>query len=141
MPIVHGFRQRVGDTSTHPDHGGLFDAEFHGNGVGRPEADTADVAGKPIGVFAHHLHGIGTIGLEDTNCPRCAHAVAVQEDHDFPHDLLLCPGLGDTPGAYRTNAINLMQAVRGVLDDVENLVTKALHELLGVNRSDTADHA
>jgi hypothetical protein len=32
------------------------------------------------------------VGLVDAHCPRRADAVAVQEDHDFPHRILLGPG-------------------------------------------------
>jgi hypothetical protein len=44
MAVVHRFGQRIGDSGAHPDHGRLVDAKFHGNGVGRLEADAADVA-------------------------------------------------------------------------------------------------
>jgi hypothetical protein len=46
---------------------------------------------EPVRVLGHDLHGIGAVGLEDTNRARGPHAMAVQEDHDLPHDLLLGP--------------------------------------------------
>src|ERR1022692_3019303 len=94
-PQVHGFRQRIGDTSADPYHGGLFDAELHGNGVGGFEANAADIPRKAIGILGHDLDGVGTIGLEDPYRPRRADAVAVQEDHDLANHLLLGPGRDD----------------------------------------------
>ena len=44
MSLVHGFGQRIGNPGADPDHGGLLDAELHGDGVGRLEADAADIA-------------------------------------------------------------------------------------------------
>jgi hypothetical protein len=92
MSVIHRFGQRVGNTSADPHHGGLLDAELHGDGVGGLEADAADVARQALRILRHHLNGIGTIGLENPHRPRRTDAMAVQEDHDFPHRLLLGPG-------------------------------------------------
>src|SRR5437016_4842702 len=43
MSFVHGFRQRIGNAGTDPDHGGLLDAELHRNRVSGPKADAADM--------------------------------------------------------------------------------------------------
>ena len=99
MTLVHGFGERIGDAGAHPDHGGLLDAEFHGNRVGGLEADAADIARQAIGVLRHHLHGVGAVGLVDTHRPRRADAMLVQEHHDLAHDLLLGPGVRDALGA------------------------------------------
>src|SRR4029077_9461213 len=48
-------------------------AELHGDGVGGLEADAPDVAGRPIGVLAHNLDSIGTIGLENPYRSRRAY--------------------------------------------------------------------
>ena len=105
MALVHGLGQRVGDPGAHPDHRGLLDAELHGDRVGGLEADAADVARQPIRVLGHDLDGVGAVGLEDAHRPRRADAVAVQEDHDLAHDLLLGPGRDDAlrraPGRCR----------------------------------------
>jgi hypothetical protein len=67
----------------------------HRDLVRRLEADAADVAGEPVGVLAHHLHGVVAVGLENPHRARRAHPVAVQEHHDLPHHLLLGPGRAD----------------------------------------------
>ena len=67
--------------------------------------------------------------------------MAVQEDHDLAHDLLLGPGGGDALGAHRANAVDLAQAIGLGLDDVEHLLAEGLDHLLGVDRADAADHA
>ena len=141
MTVVHRLGQRVGDPGAQPDHRGLFDAELHGDRVGGLEADAADVAGKPIGVLGHDLDGVGAIGLVDANRPRGADAMAVQEDHDLPDDLLLGPGVRDAFGPDRPDARHLPQPIRLGLDDVEHLLPEGLDQLLGIDRPDAADHA
>ena len=141
MALVHRFGQRVGDAGAHPDHRRLLDAELHGDGVGGLEADAADVARQAIRVLGHDLDGIAAVGLEDPDRARRADAMAVQEDHDLPHDLLLGPGAGDALGAHRADAGHLAQTIRLGLDDVEHFVAERLDHLLGVDRADAADHA
>ena len=119
----------------------FLDAQLHGDGVSRLEANAADIARQPIRVLRHHLHGIGAIGFEDAHRPRCAHAMAVKEDHDFAHDLLFGPGSRDTAGSHWTNALDLTQALRLGLDNIEYFVAENAHQLLGVDRTDAADHA
>ena len=141
MALVHRLGQRVGNPGAHPDHRRLLDAELHGDGVGGLEADAADVARQPVGVLGHDLDGIGAVGLEDADRACGAHAMAVQEDHDLPHDLLLGPGAGDALGAHRADAGHLAQTIGLRLDHVEHLLAERLDHLLGVDRADAADHA
>ena len=37
-----------------------------------------DVAGQPVGILAHDLHGIGAVGLEDAHRAGRANAMLVQ---------------------------------------------------------------
>jgi hypothetical protein len=83
----------------------------------------------------------GAVGLEDPYRARRADAVAVQEDHDFPHRLLFGPGRENAGGANRPDTINLTEPVRGGLDNVEHLIAEGPHQLLGINRPHTPDHA
>ena len=62
-------------------------------------------------VVGHDLDGIDAIGLVDPDGARCADAVAVEEDHDLAHDLLLRPGRSDPPSTNRPDASNLAQAL------------------------------
>ena len=141
MALVHRLGQRIGNSGAHADHRRLLDAEPHGDRVGGLEADAADVARQPIRVLGHDLDGIGAVGLEDAHRPCGADAMAVQEDHDLAHDLLLGPGAGDALGAHRADAGHLAQAIGLGLDHIEHLLAESLHHLLGVDRADAADHA
>ncbi len=78
MTFVHRLGQRIGNSRTNP--GGFLNAEIHGDCVGSLEPDATDIAGEPLGIFRHHLDGIGTVGLEDPHCPCATDAVAMQED-------------------------------------------------------------
>src|SRR5258708_31673934 len=76
MALVHGLGQRVGNASADPHHGGLLDAELHGDGVGGLKADAADVSRQAIRVLGHDLDGVGTICLANPYRPRRADTVA-----------------------------------------------------------------
>ena len=108
-------------------------------GIGFRTAD--QIAGKPVRVFRHHLHRIGTIGFEDADGARGADAVAVQEDHDLANNFLLGPGGYDPLGAHRSNAVDLSEAIRLGFDHVEDLLAESAHELLGVDRANATDHS
>src|SRR5262252_4707726 len=140
MAFIHCLGQSVGDAGPNPDHRGFLDAQLHGDGVSRLEADAPDIARQPIRVLRHHLHSIGAIGFEDTHRARRSDAMAVKEDHDLAHDLLFGPGRRDTAGPHWTDAIDLTQAVGFRLDNVEYFVAENPHQLLGVDRTDAADH-
>jgi hypothetical protein len=67
-------REPVGtDSVTGRTHQERCSAELHDDGVGGLEADAPDVAGQPIGVLAHNLDSIGTIGLENPYRSRRAY--------------------------------------------------------------------
>jgi hypothetical protein len=67
--------------------------------------------------------------------------VAVQEDHDFPDRLLVCPGRKNAGSADRSNAGHLAQSIRCCFDNVEHLFAEGPHQLFGIDRTNAADHA
>ena len=140
MALIHRFGERVGNPGAHADHRRLVDTELHGDRIRRLEADAADVAREAIGVFGHDLHGVGAVGLEDADRAGGAHAIAVQEHHDLPHDLLLGPGAGDQREAPRADAGHLAQPIGLNLDDIKHFFAERLDHLRGVDRADAADH-
>ena len=140
VTLVHRLGQGVRDPGAQPDHGRLFDAELHRDRVGGLETDASNVPGEPIGVLGHDLDGVRAVGLEDANRPGSSDPVAVQEDHDLSDDLLLGPGVRDPFGPNRADARHLAKPIRLGLDDVEDLLTKGLDHLLGVDRPDAPDH-
>src|SRR5215472_16834650 len=119
MTVVHRLGERKRYAGSYADKCRLLDAEFGRNLVGGAESDAADVAGQPIGVFGNQPNGIGAIGLVDTNRPRRADAIAVQEQHDLANHLLLSPARDDPLGALGADTGDLTQASRLLLDDVE----------------------
>ena len=89
--------------------------------VGDDEADAADVAGEPIRVVAHDRDGVDAVGLVDAHCARDVPTPwAVQEDHDVAHRALRAPAVADARRALRPDALDVAQAVRRRLDDVED---------------------
>jgi hypothetical protein len=65
----------------------------------------------------------------------------VQEQHDLADHLLLRPAGDDAGGALGTDAGDLAQAVRLLLDQVEHGLAEGGDQLLRVDRTDAADHA
>src|SRR5207237_3755655 len=76
MSVVHRLGERVGDAGTDANERGFLDAELGCDLVGGEKADTANVAGQPVGVLRDQSNGIRTIGLVDAHRPRGADAVA-----------------------------------------------------------------
>src|SRR5262249_21726392 len=56
-------------------------------------------------------------------------------------DLLIGPAGDDPIGAFRSDASHFAQPTRLLVDNVEYSLPKGANQLLGVDRSDTADHA
>src|SRR5215472_11719074 len=96
MTIVHRLGKREGNTGAHANQRGLLDAELRRDLISSPETDSADVASQAVWVFRNEPNSIGAVGLVDAHCARRADAIAVQEQHDLPDDLLLSPA-GDDP--------------------------------------------
>ena len=141
VPFVHRLGEGERNAGPETDHRGLLDAEPHCDRVGRLEADAANVAGQAIGVLRHHLHGVRAVGLVDPHGAGRSDAVRMQKHHDFAHDLLLGPGVGNAFSSHRADAVHFLQTTRLRLDRVEHLLAERPNELLGVNRADPADHS
>jgi len=141
MAIVHRLGECKGNTRADAYKRGLLDAELCRDLVGGAEADAADVASQAVGVFRDEPNSIGTIGLVNAHRPRCADAIAVQEQHDLSDDLLLGPASDDPLRTLGADAGDLTQTPGLLLDDLEYAFTKGAHELLRIDRADAADHA
>ena len=140
MPFARGLGERVVHAGAKADHGVRRNAEFHGNRVGRREADATDIVGKPIGVFRHDLQGIVPVGLVDPERPRGADTVAVKEDHDFANRLLFSPRLDDSLDTLWSNASDVLESLRFCLDDVEQSIAKGTDQLAGVDLANPPHH-
>ena len=140
MTFVKSFGQGKGDPGPRPDHGRLFDAEFHRKGVGRLKADAPDVACESIGIFRNHLDRVGAIRLVNPHRARCADPMGMQEDHDLADRPLFRPTRSNPIGALRSYAGNFPQPMRLGFDDVEHLDAEGLDEFAGISRTNATDH-
>jgi hypothetical protein len=135
------FRKSIADAGAGADHRRLLDTELPGDLIGALEADAADVTGEPIWVLGDDANGVGAVGLEDAHRAGRADTVAVQEDHDLADGFLVGPCGDDAVGALRRDAVDLVQALGLLLDDIEHRLAERPDQLLGVDRADTFDHA
>ena len=141
MALVGRLLQGEGDPGPNALRRLAGHAHLHGDRVGGPKADAADVAREPIGILGHHLDGVMAIGLEDAHRPRRADAIGMQEDHDVADGLLLGPAGGDLPGAEFADAGDLPQLLGVGLDDFEGRLAEGADDPFGELGTDAAHHA
>ena len=141
MPLIHRLGQRVAEAGTNPHQRGLLDPDLGRDLIRGPEPDAADVPGQTVGVLGDHPHGVVAVGLVDPHRPRRADAIGVQEQHDLPDDLLLGPAGDDPCRSLGADPGHLPQALRLLLDEIEDGFPEAPDQPLGVDRADAADHA
>jgi len=98
------------------------------------------VEGQPVGVLLHPLDCLITIGLVDAHGTGCADTMGLKKHHDLPHHLLLRPCAGHPFLAFRSDAFQLQQTLRLLLDDVENLLAEGADQLFREVRADALDH-
>ena len=97
--------------------------------------DAADVPGQSVGILRHHPHGVVSIRLVDSRSARRPDTVAVQKDHDFPHDLLLVPSGSDPFCPNGSDPGHFAQAPGLVLDHCEDLVAELCNEPFRIFRT------
>ena len=119
MALVGRLLQSEGNAGAHPLRRLPRHAELHGDGVGGPKPDAADVAREPVGILGHDLDGVVAVGLEDADRARRADAVGMQEEHDVADGLLLGPAGGDFRCAELADARDVPQLLGAGLDDFE----------------------
>ena len=137
MPVVHRLQQGIGDAGPGADHGRLRDAQLFGDLVGGLEADAPDIAGEPVGVLGHQRDRVRPVGLVDAHGTRRAHTMALEEHHDLADGFLVGPGGGNACHAFGADAAHLGQALRLLLDDVEDGFPERRDQPLGEMRADT----
>ena len=71
-----------------------------------------------------------TIGLEDADGSRGPDPMRVEKNHYLSHGFLFGPAQHDLRGPPRTNALNLGQALRMGLNDIEGRLTKGCDDPL-----------
>ena len=74
-----------------------------------------------------YQQAVPAISLIDAKRPAGADTVAVEEDHDLPHLLLVVPCTRDLLLTASTDSIDLQQLVGELLDDVEDLHVEVVH--------------
>src|SRR5258708_34142089 len=92
-----------------------------------------------IRISPNRLNGILAVGLVDAQRPACAHSVGMKKNHDFTYYFLLRPCCLDLSPAGRTNPIDLLKPHRALFNASKDFFPKFVHQLLGVDRTDTFD--
>ena len=67
--------------------------------------------------------------------------MGLQKHHDLPDGLLIGPAGGDSLDPLGADADECAQSLGGSLDNIEDLLTERLDQLLGEVRADASDHA
>src|ERR1039458_10631409 len=141
MALIRGLQQHMVEARTGAQDGVMRYADLLGNSVRRSEPDPVDVPGQRVRVGLNAPDGLLPVGLIDTDSPAGADSLGMKEHHDVADDLLLGPGRFDPSSSLGSNAFHFLQADGVVLDDVEDLLAKLIHQFPGVSRPDALDHA
>ena len=119
----------------------MRDAYFQGDGVGCQEAETPDVAAEPVGVLLDDGDGVHAVLPVDARCLSGADAVGLEEDHHVADALLGGPRVVDQLHAHLADPLDLHEAARGLLDDLQRVGAEAVDDLLRVDLADALDEA
>src|SRR5439155_12820092 len=109
--------------------------------IRRFKANTVNIQRQAIRILLYPDNGVIAVGLVNTDRARRPHSMRVQKDHDLSNDFLHLPGLDDPLLAFGTNAIEVGQPLRCLLNDVEYLLPKGLDQLFGKVWPNAFDHA
>ena len=118
MPILRQLIQRIEQSA--PQAGVLLFPEPHllRDGIRSLEADSPDIVRKAVWILLHDFDAVVTVRLVDLRRVAGADIMALQKDHDVLDLHLLQPALLDTLHTGPSDAWNLQQPVRLILDNV-----------------------
>ena len=139
MAIVRELIQGIEDPAAQAHIFLMVESHLFRNGIRRFEPDTPDIICQAIRIFLHYLDAVIPIGLVDLGRMAGRDIVTLQKEHDVLDLLLLLPALLDPLHADLPDAGHLQQAVRILLDHVQRIGTKLLHDSPGELRPDTFD--
>src|SRR2546428_1537839 len=109
MSVRGRFQQYMVDARPCPIERVSRNPDSLGDLVGGREADPVDVFREHIGIALHLFDCLLAVGLEDAHRPAGAHAVAVQEEHDFANLFCLLPRIIDPLPALGADAVDRLQ--------------------------------
>jgi len=129
----------VKDPGPRPDNGAERDAQLLGDGVRRLEPYPMDILRQGVGVGPDGFDRGLAVGFVDADGAARADAIGMQEDHDFPDDLLLCSRRLDFQPPLLADAGHLFEAGGKLLDDREDPLVEFLDQLFRIDRADPLD--
>ncbi len=141
VPLGGGLLQDEQNPGLGPPRGVRLHTHRPGDAVRGLEADAEDVGGEPVRVLLEHRDRLVAVALVDLDGESLADPVPLEEEHDLPDLALRVPGRPDLGDLCLAEALDLSQAVRFVLDDLEGFLTEPVREPLGQDRADALDQA
>ena len=105
------------------------------------ETDPVNVSSQSVGIRPDHLDRLLAVGFVDPNGTVCSQSMGMEKEHDIAYHLLFSPGLLDTLAPLCADTLHLLETLRLVLDDVEDLLPELFHELRGIDGADSLDHS
>src|SRR6266567_4234595 len=112
-------------------------SKLHRNLIGSAKAYSIDVLCHFIGIFADHLDRSRAILLINACRQVHRHVIRLQEEVQFLDFALLGPGLYNLLAIPGAHTLDLVQALRLLLDDGKGLLAEVLHNEFRLLRSDT----
>ncbi len=141
MPFFRHAVQRIGDAGLDASRIIVRQPQSARDLIGRLEANAVDILHQTIGCILYDSQRIVAILLINLDRQRRRHAVRLQKNHHVLNGPLFMPRFLDAAHPLGTNTQDFAQPLRFVVDDVQRLLAKLLHDPFGHHRSHAADHA
>src|ERR1051325_8500122 len=104
----------------------MRNSELLRNLIRRFETDSWNVVREFVRISAHLFDGFLSVSLVDPHRSAGADAIRVQENHDITNDFLLRPGVFDPAPAHGTDAFDVFEPARFVLDNLKYFLSEFL---------------
>src|SRR5690606_3055750 len=141
MPLLRPLLQHVADAGLRSYEGIGRNPQTLRQDIRRLEADAVNIQRQAIGILGHLENGFVAVGLVDPDRSRGADAVGLEKHHDVPDHLLFRPGCGDPLPPPGTDAFDLREALRRLLNNVEHRFPESPDQFPGEMRADAFHHA
>ena len=141
MPLLGEPAEGMKDSCLRPGRGVFFKPHLLCDPVCREKSDSMDVGCEPIGVLRHNPESVFAVMAKDFCGVHGAYIMGLEENHQGTNFFLLPPGPFDRFNPLGPKAFHLAEVLYAMFDDVERLLTEAVHDPFSSNRPDPLDQA
>ena len=139
ISVFRGLLQDVEHGPLHAQGTVPGNAELFRHGIRCEKAYAAYVHGKPVGIFAHLLHGLGSVLPVDAHAVGCGDAMGLQKLHEIAQASVLAPAFDNGREIFLAYAPDAGKLFRLLVEDAYGVLAECLHDPFGQIRSHALD--